>query len=221
MPLTSPQRSRLADQVVAALRAQVTSGEWPVGSRVPTEPELVEQLGVARNTVREAVHALAHAGLLEIRQGSGTFVRATSELAGVMRRRFEDTAPEHVAELRRVLETSAARFAAERHQPRDARQLTATLRRRDEAWESAELEHFVQADAALHHAIVAAAHNEALEELYADLGEVLREHLRRDLGPELSHAEYVDHRRMVEAILSSDADTAATEAELRRDSCGI
>jgi DNA-binding FadR family transcriptional regulator len=43
MPLTSPRRSALADQVIAALRNQITSGEWPVGSRIPTEPELVEQ----------------------------------------------------------------------------------------------------------------------------------------------------------------------------------
>ena len=74
MALSSPRRSALSDQVIAQLRAQITSGEWPVGSRIPTEPELVEQLGVARNTVREAVRALAHNGLLAIRQGSGTYV---------------------------------------------------------------------------------------------------------------------------------------------------
>ena len=75
MALTSPRREPLADQVIAQLRTQITSGEWPVGSRIPTEVELVEQLGVARNTVREAVRALAHNGLLDIRQGSGTYVR--------------------------------------------------------------------------------------------------------------------------------------------------
>lgn len=82
MALGSPRRSGLSDQVITELRNQITSGEWPVGSRIPTEPELVEQLGVARNTVREAVRALAHNGLLDIRQGSGTYVVATSELAG-------------------------------------------------------------------------------------------------------------------------------------------
>lgn len=100
MPLSHPRRSALSEQVIAALRAQITSGEWPVGSRIPTEPELVEQLGVARNTVREAVRALAHNGLLDIRQGSGTYVVATSELAGVMHRRFAGADPRHIAELR-------------------------------------------------------------------------------------------------------------------------
>src|SRR5690349_24962417 len=97
-PVARPRA--LSDQVIATLRAQITSGEWAVGSRIPTEPVLVEQLGVARNTVREAVRALAHNGLLDIRQGSGTYVVATSELAAVLGRRFA-AAPQHdVVELR-------------------------------------------------------------------------------------------------------------------------
>src|SRR5689334_24969009 len=90
-----PRGTTLADRVIGSLRAQIASGAWPVGARIPTEPELVEQLGVARNTVREAVRALAHNGLLDIRQGSGTYVVATSELAGVMHRRFADADPRH------------------------------------------------------------------------------------------------------------------------------
>src|SRR3954447_11385581 len=101
----------LAGRVIAELRHQITSGAWPVGSRIPTEPELVTQLGVARNTVREAVRALAHNGLLDIRQGSGTWVVATSELAGVMQRRFATADPGHVTELRGTLKAAAAGFA--------------------------------------------------------------------------------------------------------------
>src|SRR3954452_8103932 len=103
-----PRHRTLADETIAHLRAQITSGTWPVGSRIPTEPELVERLGVARNTVREAIRALAHNGLLDIRQGSGTYVVATSELAGVMQRRFAGAEQLHIAELRGALETTGA-----------------------------------------------------------------------------------------------------------------
>ena len=81
MPLATTRRTGLVDQVIEQMRKAISSGEWPVGQRIPAEPELVSALGVGRNTVREAVRALAHAGLLEVRQGDGTFVRATSELA--------------------------------------------------------------------------------------------------------------------------------------------
>ncbi|MEU9095735.1 FadR/GntR family transcriptional regulator [Streptomyces sp. NPDC087901] len=219
MALTSPRRSALADQVIAQLRNQITSGEWPVGSRIPTEPELVEQLGVARNTVREAVRALAHNGLLDIRQGSGTYVVAVSELAGVMHRRFASADPRHVAELRSTLEASAARLAAARRTERDLKQLDALMRRREETWAAGDAEAFVAADATLHLAVVAASHNEVLTGLYADLGDLLKEYLRDDVGHELGPDELMDHGRLVEAIRAGDAETAAAEAASHALSC--
>lgn len=212
MALSSPRRSGLSDQVIAELRNQITSGEWPVGSRIPTEPELVEQLGVARNTIREAVRALAHNGLLDIRQGSGTYVVATSELAGVMHRRFSGADPRHIAELRATLESSAARLAAGRRTDRDMRQLDALLARREEAWEAGDAERFVTADSAFHLAVVAASHNDVMAELYADLGHLVRDWLREDVGQELRPEYHMDHARLVEAIRAGDADAAATEA---------
>ncbi|MFF2010337.1 FadR/GntR family transcriptional regulator [Streptomyces sp. NPDC058195] len=219
MALTSPRRSALADQVIAQLRNQITSGEWPVGSRIPTEPELVEQLGVARNTVREAVRALAHNGLLDIRQGSGTYVVATSELAGVMHRRFASADPRHIAELRSTLESSAARLAAARRTERDLRQLDALMERRARAWAAGDAEAFVAADATLHLAVVAAAHNEVLTGLYADLGDLLRDYLRGDIGQDLQPEAPMDHGRLVEAIRAGDGEAAAAEAASHTLSC--
>ncbi|CAM5407465.1 FadR family transcriptional regulator OS=Streptomyces tendae OX=1932 GN=GUR47_13560 PE=4 SV=1 [Streptomyces tendae] len=212
MPLSHPRRSALSEQVIAALRQQITSGEWPVGSRIPTEPELVEQLGVARNTVREAVRALAHNGLLDIRQGSGTYVVATSELAGVMQRRFAGAEPRDIAELRSTLESAAARLAAERRTEKDLKQIDTLLLRREEAWESGEAEAFVAADATFHLAVVAASHNDVLTAMYADLSEVLRDWLRGDVGEGMSPATHMDHGRLVDAIRTGDAATAAEEA---------
>ncbi|MFE2939914.1 FadR/GntR family transcriptional regulator [Streptomyces sp. NPDC059255] len=221
MALTSPRRSALSDQVIAELRNQITSGAWPVGSRIPTEPELVEQLGVARNTVREAVRALAHNGLLDIRQGSGTYVVATSELAGVMHRRFADADPLHVAELRSTLESSAARLAARRRTERDLGQLDALLARREEAWAAGDAERFVAADATLHLAVVAASHNEVLTALYADLGHLLRDWLRDGVGRELRPENHMDHARLVAAIRAGDAETAAAEAASYTEHCVV
>ncbi|WP_103545943.1 FadR/GntR family transcriptional regulator [Streptomyces sp. SM1] len=212
MPLSHPRRSALSEQVITALRAQITSGEWPVGARIPTEPELVEQLGVARNTVREAVRALAHNGLLDIRQGSGTYVVATSELAGVMHRRFAGADPRHIAELRSTLESAAARMAAERRTEKDLKQIDTLLLRREEAWESRDAEAFVAADATFHLAVVAASHNDAMTAMYADLSEVLRDWLRGDVSEGMSPETHMDHGRLVDAIRAGDAPTAAEEA---------
>ncbi|MFJ2610330.1 FadR/GntR family transcriptional regulator [Streptomyces sp. NPDC091279] len=212
MPLTHPRRSALSEQVIAALRNQITSGEWPVGSRIPTEPELVEQLGVARNTVREAVRALAHNGLLDIRQGSGTYVVATSELAGVMHRRFAEADPRHIAELRSTLESSAARLAAERRTEKDLKQLDTLLARREQAWASGDAEAFVAADTTFHLAVVSASHNDVITTVYADLSQVLLSWLRDDIGGALTPETYMEHAQLVDAIRAGDAEAAGAKA---------
>ncbi len=207
-----PRAESLSGRVIARLRQQITSGAWPVGSRIPTEPELVAELGVARNTIREAVRALAHNGLLDIRQGSGTYVAATSELAGVMQRRFAAADPADVRELRRTLEVAAAGFAARRRTAADLDRLDTLYAQREQAWADGDRDGFVDGDAAFHRAVVAASHNEVLIELYADLGQVIRESLSGHFGVALRPEEYMDHSGLVEAIRAADPVAATTEA---------
>ncbi|MFC4498898.1 MULTISPECIES: FadR/GntR family transcriptional regulator [Streptomyces] len=212
MTLDPVRREALSDQVIARLRRQITSGAWPVGSRIPTETELVEQLGVARNTVREAVRALAHTGLLDIRHGSGSYVRATSELAGVMRTRFATVATDDVIDVRSTLEVRAARLACARRTEEDLERLGLALEQRQRAWSAGDPMGFVNADLAFHLAVVAASHNTVLAELHADLGEVIRDSLLDHFGDALRPEQFQDHARLVEAVRDRDADRAAREA---------
>src|ERR1700754_2247420 len=97
---------------MAQLESLIAAGEWPVGTKIPPEPELVAAFGVGRNTVREAVRALEHAGLLEPRRGDGTYVRATSDLGAALLRRARRTNVLHVLAVRAGLERDAAATAA-------------------------------------------------------------------------------------------------------------
>ncbi|MDX6362633.1 MAG: hypothetical protein QOC85_1643, partial [Streptomyces sp.] len=99
-----------------------------------------------------------------------------------------------------------------RRTERDLKQLDALLVRREEAWESGDAEAFVTADATFHLAVVAASHNDAMTAMYADLGEVLRDWLRADVGEKLTPETYMDHARLVDAIRAGDATAAAKEA---------
>jgi len=64
-------RTKLVDEVVIQLQKTISSGGLKYGEKIPTEPELMEQFGVGRSTIREAVRVLVHAGLLEKNKGSG------------------------------------------------------------------------------------------------------------------------------------------------------
>ncbi|WP_433389191.1 FadR/GntR family transcriptional regulator [Micromonospora sp. KLBMP9576] len=209
-PATPPRGHRVR-QTIAQLRERILGGEWPVGGRIPTEPQLVAALGVGRNTVREAVRALVHAGVLECRQGSGTYVVSTDELAPVVARISVDRMTE-VVEVRRAFEVEAARLAALRRTAEDLAALDGALAAREAAWRGGRVDEFVEADAALHVAVVAAAHNGMLAELYASVGTALRSTVAQSMGGALEPERHVDHSRLVEAIRAGDPGRAATEA---------
>ncbi|MFF0149807.1 FadR/GntR family transcriptional regulator [Micromonospora sp. NPDC005203] len=207
-----PPRGHRVRQTIEQLRARILGGEWPVGGRIPTEPQLVAALGVGRNTVREAVRALVHAGVLECRQGSGTYVVSTDELAPVVARHLSDDRMTEVIEVRRAFEVEAARLAALRRTPEDLAALDGVLAEREAAWRGGRVDAFVEADAALHVAVVAAAHNAMLAELYASVGTALRSTVAQAMGGALTSERYVDHTRLVEAIRAGDPGRAAFEA---------
>ncbi|MEV0939266.1 FadR/GntR family transcriptional regulator [Micromonospora wenchangensis] len=207
-----PPRGRRVQQTIEQLRGRILGGEWPVGGRIPTEPQLVTALGVGRNTVREAVRALVHAGVLECRQGSGTYVVSTDELAPVVARRLTDDRMAEVVEVRRAFEVEAARLAALRRTPEDLVALDGALAAREAAWRSGRVAGFVEADVALHTAVVAAAHNGMLAELYASVGAALRSTVAYVTGDSLQPQRYVDHSRLVAAIRDGDPGRAAIEA---------
>ena len=81
MPLEAVEARRLYRQVADQLRALIDSGEYGVGSRLPTERDLAEQLKVSRPTVREALIALEVEGRVRIRVGSGIYVSEPAALA--------------------------------------------------------------------------------------------------------------------------------------------
>ncbi|MET0994175.1 MAG: GntR family transcriptional regulator, partial [Mycobacterium sp.] len=154
------RRASLISQVTEQLRNEIRSGTWPIGSKIPTEPELSELTGTGRNTVREAVQALVHAGMLERRQGSGTYVVAVSDLGGTLGNYFAGAHQRDVLELRRALDITAATLAAARRTEDDIAELTRLLALRTASWEGQDVDAATTADVALHRAIVAPSHNE-------------------------------------------------------------
>ncbi len=210
MTLTTTQRTGLVDQVISQMRDAIRAGDWQIGSRIPPEPELVQALGVGRNTVREAVRALSHAGLLEVRQGDGTFVRATSEISGALRRMCGDELRE-VRQVRRVLEVEAARLAATHRTDDDVRILVAALAARDEAVAGERWDDSVDADATFHREVVRCSGNALLTELYQGLTEVVRASLAATAGTDEA-AWQIGHGDLLAALQAGDPDRAAEEA---------
>lgn len=200
MALSSLQRGSLVQLAISQLRAQITAGAWPVGARIPAEPELGETLGIGRSTLREAVRALAQEGLLEIRRGSGTFV--VSDSTDAWTHLIRRAAVLEVYEVRAGLEYQAARLAAQRADEADLERIEAALQVRMTVAEEGNEEAFVEADLAFHRAVVAAAHNDLLSELYTSFLPVLRDGLSKlSAGRDLRRAGIDVHVRDAHATL--------------------
>lgn len=201
-------RSALGSRVTDLFRAQVTDGAWPVGSKIPVEAELVAWSGAGRNTVREAIGSLVQAGLLRREQGRGTFVVSTSDVSASMSRRAASIPRREGLELRLVLDAAAARIAAGRRDEADVTTLLELVRARQEAWASGDEAARVQADSALHLAVVRATHNTLLVEVYAGLLSVFEEVLVDDVASETDHLAQL-HQDLVDAIVAQDGTGAA------------
>lgn len=208
IPITVERRS-LVEQAADALRASIAEGAWPVGARIPTEAELVRQLGVSRNTLREAVRCLAYAGMLEVRQGDGTYVRAAADGGEALRKVARASLRDQI-EVRCALEEAAARLAAHRRSAEDLVALTGARERCEAVDRAAALEDYVEHDFAFHRGVVAAAGNAALEELYLYCATAIRSCIRHSVGEvDLPEPTQAQHRVLLDAIARQDAEGAA------------
>src|SRR5947208_4817259 len=124
---------RVYEHIVAQIERAIYDGRLAHGDKLPPERQLVREFGASRVAVREALRALEHRGLLEVRQGSagGHFVRAAD--ASVVSRDFRTllqlgrlTATQ-LAEARLIMEPEVARLAAERATDLDVKELRALL----------------------------------------------------------------------------------------------
>lgn len=211
------RRVPLADQAADALFARIRAGEWTLGAKLPGETTLAPQLGVGRSTVREAIRQLAGRGVLDSRQGSGVYVTALEspeDWEQVLRRADIVT----VIEARTAIEVEAAALAATRRTPSDLRVIRRALELRTIPGQTVEAH--VDADMALHRAIVIAAHNEVLTELFD--GFVPR--VRRAMVDMLRIRPVLDatadqdaHAIVVDAIADRTPDAAARASRAHLD----
>lgn len=203
---------RLAEQIVDNIERLILNEELHVGDALPPERELATQLQVSRNIVREAIGMLVQKGLLEVRQGSGTYVARPSieflrdSLDFFIR--FNKSALFDLIEARRSIEVEIAALAAQRATPEDQRLIAGRL---DELEKSVgSLEPYVDADLHFHAALAAAANNEILKLLHDSIRASMRENIRILVK---HHETAVDeamvfHRRIAQAVAQQDPAAA-------------
>jgi len=211
-----PERRRgpgVTEDAIERIRELVASGKWGPGTRLPREADLAKQLGLSRNSLREAVRALSLARVLEVRQGDGTYVSSlepgellepTLSATDLIRGR---TVLE-LFEVRRMLEPEAAAMAASRADADVIAALRTELARMNDAGDRPD--DLVEADAAFHDVIARAPGNSVLRALLRSLSSsTIRARLWHGIADrgalDLARDE---HTRIYDAIAAGDPDVA-------------
>ncbi|MGC9530488.1 MAG: FadR/GntR family transcriptional regulator [Candidatus Bipolaricaulaceae bacterium] len=203
----------VADQIVAA----INQGVFPVGSKLPSENVLAEQMGVSRPTVREALSALAAVGLIESRPGAGNFVRTPNE--SIARKALvlleNESSCLEIMEARGLLEPPVAALAAQKRTPQQVDRLEAICAELSRLAGAKQFDAYFDADKDFHLLLLRAAHNQLLATVLLPLINTMDQRLYREFTVDYYIKDY--HRLSEVAslhgtILGAVADRAPARA---------
>jgi GntR family transcriptional repressor for pyruvate dehydrogenase complex len=208
----------LTEAAIEKVRDLIRGGELEPGQRLPAEAALSAQLGVSRSSLREAVRALATAGVLDVRRGDGTFVTALTPAQlftgiGEAVDLMGDESLLELMECRRLVEPQVTALAATRCDEADLEEVLRHLQLMEAATDEQDL---IAHDADFHAAIAAASRNTALAEILRGIsGVTLRARVWRALTEADSSRHTIDeHRAIYDALRDGDAQLAQAAALL-------
>jgi len=203
------QRHNLADAVVSKLQQQLSLGEYQPGEKLPSEPELMEQFGVGRSTIREAIRILANTGSLSVRQGSGTFVELQEGISEPLSQRLRRADAGDLDEVRQLLEVKIAEKAAMHRSKKDIARMKELLQKRDAAAKAGDTEAAIRSDIQFHIAIAAASRNDILADLYRTFAEQMTRHFREVHSDTVSFIKTQHwHESLLDSIVEQDPKKA-------------
>ncbi|MFB9860444.1 FadR/GntR family transcriptional regulator [Salinicoccus siamensis] len=207
-------RVHLVEQVAIQMEDLIVSGIWRVDEKIPPEIELMREFDVSRNTLREAIRALVHAGLLESKQGSGTIVRSANALSATLKRYIKKSALLDTLDVRLALEQQAAQLAATYRNETDLATLEQCIEACRQAVRKKDRKKFIEMDTRFHQTIVQASDNQLLIDLYEPLLENISESIEAliNLNTPLKYEEEL-HLDLFAAIQNKDKKAASVYVE--------
>lgn len=210
MKINKPRRLSLVEQVTKEIEQLIQQGYWKVGDKIPSEKVLMEQFDVSRNTLREAVRALTHVGLLETKQGSGTIVISESMFDLVLAKQIEQNSIAQILEVRLAIEREAAFLAAERRTETELKEMQHLIYQCKQALENDDLNNFMEADIKFHQKVVQASQNNLFVDLYASLNDSLQFSIEQIMFyAEEKVEENNIHHELYQAIKNQESEQAS------------
>ncbi|ASF07965.1 MULTISPECIES: FadR/GntR family transcriptional regulator [Nocardia] len=204
----------VTDDAIAKIKAMIISGDLEPGSRLPREADLAAELGVSRNSLREAVRALSLVRILDVRQGDGTYVsslepKSLLDAMSFLLEFHQDDSVLDILGVRRILEPAATALAAQSMSEDQIEHLRTLV-----VPEHSSVTDLVALDLEFHAAIAAASGNKVLASLLESLSmPTMRARIWRGITEEGAFERTVaEHRGICDAIAAHDPELAHARA---------
>jgi len=204
----------VTEAATATIRERIERGEYPVGSVLPAQRQLSEELDISRAALREALSTLEAIGMLTIRAGKGVYVQSAQVLGGQAWRYAAQSSLPDTYQVRYALEGFAARMAALVMTDEVIGSLESNIAQLHDALAEGDLDAAAELDFAFHMSIVSMAGNGAIEAILRSSGEIMQESQRLPFyRRELLQSTYREHRAIVDALRARDAEAAGRSIE--------
>ncbi|HHW49824.1 MAG TPA: FadR family transcriptional regulator [Clostridiaceae bacterium] len=210
MALSNIKKKSISDEVYKQFMNAIASGEWAPGSKIPSENELAATLGVSRISVRSALHKLASLGLVESRQGEGTFVCEISgeqylnNLVPIIMLSKPDL--KHLLEFRMIFDCEMAGLAAMRADEEKIEKLKANLAHHKQL--SHDIKAAAECDFEFHYLIAQASANPLLTKIYMTLKDIFLAGLYDIVAVMGTDNAFYYHNKIIDCIEARDSERA-------------
>lgn len=209
---TTLNRHTLVDQVATQMRNDIVNGVYKASERLPSERERCTALGVSRTVLREAQSELIRAGYLEVKRGTGTFVRARSYAREQAISEWLSNHDDYITKLldmRSVVEPGIAQLAATRIDARGCQALQKTV---DRLRNSTQLDEAVEADEEFHLCLAKLTGNSLVVQLVQHTINIKGGERHVTLSTQKGiAAAAMGHQRVLDAIIRGDGAAASQE----------
>ncbi len=210
--------ARAFDEIAAQIRAELAHGHLKIGARLPPERALAEQFGVSRNTLREALRSLEHAGLIRLQKGAtgGAFIRESSGdaiVTGLLDMyHLGSIQPKQLTEARIWLESVIVREACRRATDADLALLQANVELAAAAEKAGDFPRRAATHIEFHRILAQITGNPIMVVVMKGVLDVL-EHFIRTIGPYENAFVLPSRRRFLKHMMNRDAEAAVAEME--------
>ena len=200
------ERSRLIPKIVETFQDKIIQGELKEGERLPSQDKLAEIMGVSRGTLREGLNQLVLMGIIEMRQGSGTYIRSVTPSTFIQSLSpaliMDKASTRELLDARLWIEGAVASLAAKKATQKDIQELRRILDDMKKNYEEENIDKFIGNDLEFHVMIAKSSKNRVLMKVLETIREILYEFIAGFFAvrPETVKTALRFHTRIFKAI---------------------